>query len=202
MFHEIDRLKGRFSGRFTLASTSLYDYQFKIIFGGEGGVGKTTMLQRFMYNEFNPATPLTVGVAFNTCTIERDGRNIGLALWDLGGQERFRFIQGIYSESSQAAFVFFDMSNLGSVGQIPDWVNMFRQYNSSSIPIVLVGTKMDLIKTNTEMEDITALANQLIKDYGLYCYAPTSSLLKINVDEILYYMIDLLVYQEYYKQQS
>jgi len=150
-----------------------------------------------MYNEFSPATPLTVGVAFNTCTVERQGRNIGLALWDLGGQERFRFIQGIYCEKTQAAFVFFDMSNIGSVGQVPDWVNMLRQFNDPNIPLVLVGTKMDLVQ-DQDLEGIHALANQLVKDYGFYCYAPTSAKLKINVDEIIYYMIDLLMYYDYY----
>ncbi|NMC05010.1 MAG: GTP-binding protein [Candidatus Lokiarchaeota archaeon] len=180
---------------------TLWDKSFKMVFGGSGGVGKTTLLQRFMYNEFNPATPLTVGVAFNTCQIERQGRNIGLALWDLGGQERFRFIQSIYMEKSNAAFVAFDMSNLGTIGQVPDWVNMIRQYNDPSIPIVLVGTKMDLV-SNEELENIHAIANQLVVDYGLYCYGPTSSLLKLNVDEIIYYMVDLLLYNDYYNNTS
>nr|MDO8111851.1 Rab family GTPase [Candidatus Sigynarchaeota archaeon] len=179
-----------------VTTASLYDNSFKLIFGGAGGVGKTTLLNRFMYNEFNPATPLTVGVAFNTLAIERQGRNIGLALWDLGGQDRFRFIQGIYCEKSQAAFVFFDMSNLGTLGQVPDWISMFRQYNDQSIPIVLVGTKMDLVP-ETELENIHAIANQYVVDYGMYCYGPTSAMLKINVEEIIYYMIDLLIYNDY-----
>jgi small GTP-binding protein len=178
-------------------TATLWDKSYKFIWGGEGGVGKTTLLQRFMYNEFNPATPLTVGVAFNTCSIERQGRNIGLALWDLGGQERFRFIQSIYMEKSNAAFVVFDMSNLGTVGQIPDWVNMIRTYNDPNIPIVLVGTKMDLV-ANDELENIHAIANQLVVDYGLFCYGPTSAKLRLNVDEIIYYMIDLILYNEYY----
>ena len=180
-----------------MTAAVLYDKTMKFIWGGEGGVGKTTLLQRFMYNEFNPATPLTVGVAFNTCQIDRQGRNIGLALWDLGGQERFRFIQSIYMEKSNAAFVVFDMSNLGTIGQIPDWVNMIRQYNDPNIPIVLVGTKMDLVP-NEELENIHQIANQLVVDYGMYCYGPTSAKLKLNVDEIIYYMVDLILYNEYY----
>ncbi len=179
-----------------MMTASLYDCQYKLIFGGAGGVGKTTLLNRFMYNDFNPATPLTVGVAFNTLAIERQGRNIGLALWDLGGQDRFRFIQGIYCEKSQAAFVFFDMSNLGTLSQVPDWISMFRQYNDPSIPIVLIGTKMDLLE-ETELENIHAIANQHVVDHGLYCYAPTSAKLKVNVEEIIYYMIDLLIYNDY-----
>jgi small GTP-binding protein len=184
-----------------MTAPMLWDKTWKMVFGGEGGVGKTTLLQRFMYNDFNPATELTVGVAFNTCQIERQGRNVGLALWDLGGQERFRFIQSIYMEKSNAAFVAFDMSNIGTVGQVPDWVNMIRQYNDPNIPIVLVGTKMDLV-ANEELENIHAIANQLVVDYGLYCYGPTSSKLKLNVDEIIYYMIDLLLYNEYYSGAS
>jgi small GTP-binding protein len=180
---------------------ALYDRNWKFVFGGEGGVGKTTLLQRFMYNEFNPATPLTVGVAFNTCMFERQGRNVGLALWDLGGQERFRFIQSIYMEKSNAAFVVFEMSNIGTLGQVPDWVSMIRKYNDPNIPIVLVGTKMDLVP-NDELENIHAIANQYVVDNGLYCYGPTSSKLKLNVDEIIYYMVDLLLYNDFYSSTT
>jgi small GTP-binding protein len=183
------------------SNATLYDKSYKFVIGGEGGAGKTTLLHRFMYNEFNPATPLTVGVAFNTCTVERQGRNVGLALWDLGGQDRFRFIQGMYMEKSNAAFVVFDMSNIGSLGQVPEWVNMLRQFNDPNIPIVLVGTKMDLVP-NEELENVHSLANQYVQSLGMYCYGPTSSLLKINVDEILYYMIDLLLYNDYYSAAS
>ncbi len=75
---------------------SAYDFIWKIVVGGQGGVGKTTILYRFIHNEFIEDTKLTVGVQFHTQALERQSRKISLVLWDLGGQDRFRFVQGDY----------------------------------------------------------------------------------------------------------
>ncbi|MBD3187426.1 GTP-binding protein, partial [Candidatus Bathyarchaeota archaeon] len=75
---------------------STNDYTWKLIVGGMGGVGKTTFLHRYIHDKFISDTKLTVGCQFHSTVVNRHGKQIGLIIWDLGGQQRFRFIQDKY----------------------------------------------------------------------------------------------------------
>ncbi|MHA1682176.1 MAG: Rab family GTPase [Promethearchaeota archaeon] len=175
---------------------TLPNYSFKIAFGGAGGVGKTTLLHQFMHNEFIPDMQLTIGVQFNSIIVNRNGMRVGLSLWDLGGQERFRFVQSMYMEGANAGFVFFDMSRLATLGQVGSWIEMFRENTYDELPIILVGTKIDLIPDLPQQQGIHGMANRVVNDYGLLGYTATSSKSLINVHEVMYYIVDLLIYHE------
>jgi small GTP-binding protein len=179
---------------------SAYDYIWKICVGGQGGVGKTTILYRFIHNEFIEDTKLTVGVQFHTQALERQNRKISLVLWDLGGQERFRFIQPEYVRGAVGGFICFDMSRFMTLESTREWIDMFRQ-SAPNAPLVLVGTKLDLC-SDAEQESVMAAANQLVAETGCIAFIPTSSKLGINVNETVYYMVDTLLYNAYYGSQG
>nr|MDO8088185.1 Rab family GTPase [Candidatus Sigynarchaeum springense]MDO8116040.1 Rab family GTPase [Candidatus Sigynarchaeota archaeon] len=180
--------------------SSAYDYIWKVIVGGQGGVGKTTILYRFIHNEFLEDTKLTVGVQFHTQALERQDRKISLVLWDLGGQERFRFIQPEYVKGAVGCFVCFDMSRFMTLESTREWIDMFRQ-SAPNAPIVIVGTKLDLIDEK-EQQNVMNAANQLVAETGCLAFIPTSSKLGINVNETVYYMVDTLLYYAYYGLQG
>lgn len=170
------------------------NYTFKIIIGGAGGVGKTTLLHRYLHNVFLSDTALTVGVQFFSKEIIRDGTRIMLSLWDLGGQDRFRFVQPSYCFGANAALIFFDMMRLDTALQVKDWVSMFRENGSPNIPIVLGGTKLDLVDPEL-IDEVNENANELIQQLGLTYYLMTSSKTGENVEEVFNYLVDTLLMQ-------
>lgn len=170
------------------------DYTFKIVVGGAGGVGKTTLLHRYLHNVFKTDTTLTVGVTFKTKELVRNGQKITLALWDLGGQDRFRFLQPTFCQGARAGLIFFDMSRLGTMEQVKDWVAMFRKHASPGIPIILGGTKLDLVDPEM-IGEATDLAREIVEKLGLTCFVPTSSRSGENVEEIITNVVDMLVAQ-------
>ncbi|MHA1682216.1 MAG: Rab family GTPase [Promethearchaeota archaeon] len=176
--------------------TANYDYIWKLVIGGQGGVGKTTILHRYIHNEFIEDTKMTIGCQFHTQTLDRQGRKISLVMWDLGGQDRFRFIQGEYVKGAAAAFVLFDMSRFMTLEATREWIDMIRKNSSNGLPIVLVGTKLDLIN-QSEQVSINQSAQELVQELGLTAYAATSSKLGLNVYETIHYMVDLLLWQSY-----
>jgi small GTP-binding protein len=167
-------------------------FTFKVVVGGAGGVGKTTLLHRYLYNAFKADTKLTVGVDFLSKEIIRNGTRIMLSLWDLGGQDRFRFVQPSYCNGGRAAIVFFDMTRLDSLMQVKEWVAMLRTHASPNCPIILGGTKLDLVDPETQ-DDLTEIANNLVEELGLSYYITTSSKTGENVEEIFNQIVDNLV---------
>jgi small GTP-binding protein len=170
------------------------EYTFKIVVGGAGGVGKTTLLHRYMHNVFKSDTTLTVGVTFKTKELTRAGQKITLALWDLGGQDRFRFLQPTFCLGARAGLIFFDMTRIGTIEQVKDWVTMFRKQASPGIPIILGGTKLDLVDPEM-LDEATDYARETVEKLGLTSFVPTSSKSGENVEEIITNLVDMLVAQ-------
>ena len=171
------------------------DIVWKIVVGGSGGVGKTTFLHRFLTKQFLQDAKLTVGVSFRSHNLVRQGKNISLVLWDLGGQERFRFIQGTYIKGAVAAFVMFDLTRFNTLLELQQWISLIRETTSPSAPIMLVGTKLDL----TDPEDLAAInveAEQFAKEFNLVGYITISSKSGENVEEAMENMVDLLLMQK------
>ena len=61
--------------------------KYKIVFLGEQGVGKTSLITRFMYDTFDDHYQATIGIDFLSKTMYLDDKTIRLQLWDTAGQE-------------------------------------------------------------------------------------------------------------------
>ena len=61
----------------------------KLIILGDGGVGKTTLLHRYVKDEFIDTTTMTIGTEFLTKQVEIDGKKVQMTLWGISGQDRF-----------------------------------------------------------------------------------------------------------------
>ncbi len=133
-----------------------YDYTFKILLLGDASVGKTSFTKRYCYNIFNPSERLTIGVDFHVKTIELSDKRIKLQLWDVGGEERFRFLLPTYCLGANAAFLLYDITRPSTLDNISEWINIVKQ-KGGPIPIMLVGSKLDLEKSQRQIQ----------RDYGI-----------------------------------
>ncbi len=101
-------------------------HTMKVVIGGASGVGTTTYLHRLVHDEFLDDTTSTVGISFLTKVVQRGDRAVTLMLWDLSGQERYRFFQPSYVQGATAGIVLFDLCRIWSLFQVQEWVVMFR----------------------------------------------------------------------------
>lgn len=116
----------------------------KIVFLGDQGVGKTSLITRFMYNTFDTHYAATIGIDFLSKTMYLDDKTIRLQLWDTAGQERFRSLIPSYIRDSKVAMIVYDVSNKESFDDIPRWCDYVRTERGNDVIIVLVGNKSDL----------------------------------------------------------
>ncbi len=170
------------------------NFTWKIVIGGMGAVGKTTFIHRYLTGQYIEGTAMTVGVEFHNHIIEHDGKKIDLVIWDLGGQERFRYIQSKFIEGSAAALVLFDMSRIKTLHETTDWIDIIRKNTSPSIPILLIGAKADLVEGEF-LKFIVEDAHTIVKELNLTGFIATSSKLGQNVEESMHKVVSILLEQ-------
>ena len=115
----------------------------KILTAGEGGVGKTTLLHRFVEGKFSAETKMTIGVEFFLKELQLNDKHCTLQLWDFGGQERFRFLLESYVLGAKGALLMFDLTRPITLQNLEQWINIVRK-GDPNIPILFLGTKNDL----------------------------------------------------------
>ena len=120
------------------------DYLFKIVIIGDSGVGKSSLLLRFVDDIFTESFISTIGVDFKIRTVEINGKVIKLQLWDTGGQERFRVITSTYYRNAHGIILVYDISDLESFTRIRSWIAEVEKYAGPNIPMIIIGNKSDL----------------------------------------------------------
>ena len=130
----------------------------KIIFVGDAGVGKTTIISRVMDNHFNDVYEPSIGVDFMSKIIKYRGQNIKLQIWDTAGQEKYKGLIPSYVRNSSIVFLIYDISVKTSFDNIPKWISFIRSIENTTL--VLCGNKIDLDKREVTKEQGEALAQK------------------------------------------
>ncbi len=152
-------------------------FKFKITLFGPGGVGKTSLLLRYIKDYFAEDLKKTIGSNFLIKDVDIEGTTVRLLLWDIGGQPQFHKLRTIYFKGSNAALGVFDISSSQTLLKIPGWISSIKKTVKKTIPMVLLGNKADLEREvdKTEAEDLAKKLN---------CnYLETSAKTGLNVEQ-------------------
>ena len=121
--------------------------QYKIILMGDGGVGKTALVRRSCFDDFSINSQPTIGLSFNSYTLQAKQNElkfqIGLSIWDFGGQERFRPLLPQFISGADAALLVFDLSNPLTLEHLSEWYTLLLA-NTENVAIELVGGNLIL----------------------------------------------------------
>ncbi len=164
----------------------LADAMFKICIFGDGGVGKTTLLNRYLTGVFQSNSDMTIGVDFHIKKLEIEEKRVSLQIWDFAGEDRFRFLLPSYVFGASGGVFMYDITRYSSLKNFQDWLDIFKQgYKgpSNQIPIIMVGSKLDLEYKRAVPR---AEAYNLAKNNNLTGYIECSSKDGRNVQEIFF----------------
>jgi small GTP-binding protein len=143
----------------------------KILTAGEGGVGKTTLLHRYVEGKFSAETRMTIGVEFFLKEVDINSHHCTLQLWDFGGQQRFRFLLESYVLGAKGALLLFDLTRPMTLEKLEEWVNICRR-GDPDLPILFIGTKNDLQDDIMVSDDY---ASEFKEAFKLFDYLKISS---------------------------
>jgi small GTP-binding protein len=170
-------------------------YSFKIVICGASSVGKTCLFNRYCFNSFNFDTSPTIGINFHSINLKISYANnpdslteryIVNSIFDFGGQDRFKPLVGKFLEGTSGALLVFDSVNLFSFNQLDFWYDQLVMNSvSTRIPIILVGSKSDLIDKTPETDLVSdQIINEFIEEKQVDGFFRTSALENYNVLEV------------------
>ncbi len=114
----------------------------KIIFTGDSGVGKTSIINVLMGQKFSFEYEASIGVDFFSKTIKYKGKIIKLQIWDSAGQEKFKSLIPNYIRGSSLVFIVYDITNRKTFDNLQNWIDFINNIENSNI--VIIGNKIDL----------------------------------------------------------
>ncbi|MHA1728868.1 MAG: Rab family GTPase [Promethearchaeota archaeon] len=156
-------------------------YKLKVLLCGPAGVGKTSLIMRYIKLRFQTEYKLTVGVDILTKDVSlKDNLMCTLSIWDIGGQERFSFIRSTFYKGAAGALLVFDLSRAATWDAIKNWRAEIRQF-AGDIPFVLVGNKIDLLQDVGEVIDRDECRDYAESENSIYI--ETSAKNNIAVEE-------------------
>nr|XP_033484078.1 ras-related protein Rab-7L1-like isoform X1 [Epinephelus lanceolatus] len=128
---------------------AMNEHLLKILIVGDGTVGKTSFVSRYVNGLFSKSYKATVGVDYAVKLLHwSDKDKVRLQLWDIAGQERFISMTRIYYKGAMGCVVMFDVTNTSSFLNCRHWKrdldNKAMLPNGDSIPCILLANKCDL----------------------------------------------------------
>lgn len=155
------------------------DYLFKVVLIGDSAVGKSNLLSRYARNEFHMNSKATIGVEFQTQSMEFDGKEIKAQIWDTAGQERFRAVTSAYYRGAVGALVVYDISRRHTFESVGRWLDELKMHSDMNVVTMLVGNKCDL----ESLREVPIEESKALAEAEKLFFIETSALNATNVND-------------------
>ncbi|KAF4788888.1 RAB31, member RAS oncogene family [Turdus rufiventris] len=144
------------------------------------GVGKSSIVCRFVQDHFDHNISPTIGASFMTKTVPCGNELHKFLIWDTAGQERFHSLAPMYYRGSAAAVIVYDITKQDSFHTLKKWVKELKEHGPENIVMAIAGNKCDL-------SDIREVPMKDAKEYAESIGAivvETSAKNAVNIEEL------------------
>lgn len=179
--------------------TSSYKYQslftFNIALLGNISVGKSSIINRFVFDTYSNNYLSTIGVDVQkkTVKVKENSAYVSLNIWDTCGEERFLSLTKMYLRNKEGVIIVFDLSDKDSFYGIYNWIEAVKTVSSEKTVIIIVGNKYDKLISNNRCvseKDLDLFLSSLDVDFE---YIEVSAKENININELFLTISKILI---------
>jgi small GTP-binding protein len=152
----------------------------KVVLLGDSGVGKSSLVLRFVTDTFKPYSDSTIGASYMTKLINFENKAYKYMIWDTAGQEKYHSLAPMYYRNTQIAIIVYDITQKHTFLTVKKWIKELQQKGPPDVLIAIVGNKQDL-------EDRRKVSYNQVKAYADEINAffiETSAKKNININEL------------------
>jgi small GTP-binding protein len=158
-----------------------FDYSFKILFLGSIGVGKTSIICRYVNDIHKSEQKSTIGIDYKTKIVEYKSKKIKLKIFDTSGQERFRTLTKNYYQGSDGIIMVFDIKRKNTFEELTYWMEEINKIcDKNKLGLLLIGNKND---GDLNERKISKEQAQKISNIYEFNYIETSAVINNNIKE-------------------
>jgi small GTP-binding protein len=151
----------------------------KVVFLGESGTGKTSIISRYLDRDVSVTLSPTVGCAGRPISHSVGDKTVNLLIWDTAGQELYRSLTPIYCRNATAAVIVFDITVRDTYDQLSTWIADLRVI-VEDIVLVVCGNKIDL----EEERAVDAIDAAAFSIEAKAAYVETSAKTGAGIDQL------------------
>jgi len=118
-------------------------FRYKMVLFGSAGVGKTSLVERYVNDKFQENYISTLGYNMYEKWISHNGNAVSLMIYDIGGQERFAELRKKYAQGASTAFIVYDITDEESFANVKNWKEDLFNF-AGEVPFIIIGNKKDL----------------------------------------------------------
>uniref|UniRef100_A0A8C5QGX9 Ras-related protein Rab n=1 Tax=Leptobrachium leishanense TaxID=445787 RepID=A0A8C5QGX9_9ANUR len=170
------------------------EFLCKVLVVGDLGVGKTSIIQRYVHNIYSQCYRATIGVDFALKILNWDQDTVvRLQLWDIAGQERFGHMTRLYYREAVGALVVCDMGREATLQSVERWKEDLDSkvclQNGRPIPVILLRNKCDQLPAGSRTRNLKEMGKEL----GFSDCHLTSAKENVNIDEAISCLIKEII---------
>ena len=135
----------------------------KVVILGDGAVGKSALMNRFVNNKFDSQSFHTIGVEFLNKDVKVGGGTYTLQIWDTAGQERFKSLRTPFYRGSDICILVYSVDDSQSFYNLETWKKEFLYYadvkDPDNFPFIVLGNKIDLRNREIAKDEVETWCN-------------------------------------------
>ncbi|MHA2250067.1 MAG: Rab family GTPase, partial [Candidatus Kariarchaeaceae archaeon] len=154
------------------------EFTFKILLLGDGGVGKTSLVNRFVQDKFTKEYLHTIGMQPSQKYLTINGKYICLSIFDIAGDKSFKRLREMFYRGAKGALLTYDLTEKASFENVKSWHKEAKSKAKDQL-FVLIGNKNDLANRKVSAEN----GKKMAKELNCADFLETSALTGDYVDE-------------------
>jgi small GTP-binding protein len=120
------------------------ELMYKVILAGDGAVGKTSLIEKFITGKFEKDYKMTLGTNIFAKSFVVDGSSVKLIIWDLAGQPHFKYVRSGFYLGATGALLVYDVTRKSTLENLDNWRAEMEKNTGDVSAAVVVGNKCDL----------------------------------------------------------